>query len=648
MARVPASIARLFAPLNDYLSDPDVVRISIGGGAPLLVEGRGVSRREAIDYPPQALREGLEGLARRAGKAFDPDHPCLEVILNDGTHFLGLREPVVDAPLLTIQRPLARFTALEGLIEAGLLSGETATLLRAAIRGRLNIALVGATGSGLTSLAQALLAALPEHARVALLEESLEVELPQRAPLRLRPHHPGEGHPITNADLLYYAGLLNLDRLFIAEVQAQEAWEAARLLADRRVPVLMILPGVTADDAISRLEALALSSVGPEQGRAVPGLLSAGLDLVVTLGQIASLGQESARRVNRIYAVSPGQGRPQIIDLAKRDVFTYFQVNWGLSLERPEPKPEVFAAEGFQPKPFQGEVFAAQPFQEGASEGGLTPFSVEALGLPSAEPGPIHASALAPSTPPVRTNPPNPTASKPPVVSPPASKPPAVSPPAAPKTRRRFGAPEAEQFTAIFSLDDLMGVPERAPPTSPGGASEAAVLSMQIGAEMATPLLPNPLEEAPLDDYGAYPQEDARGPAAPVEAHPPADYQAYADYADADYANADYADADYANADYADYADADADALEDDSVEEEFSGVVDPYQPPPTEFIAIEAPAAPPPRHDAPFDALLHRFNAPQEDDLYGQPEPTVAEKLGERQDGGFSDLLKSLSEDKD
>ncbi len=312
MAPIPASLLRLFAPLEGLLTDPAVRRVFVDGPGRVFVERHGrVERLDAV-FASDALEAALEGLARRAGKVFDAARPSLEARLKDGTRFVALRPPAVaDGPVLAVVRPGGRTIDLGTMVRQGGLAEDAASLLAAAVAAGLNIAVVGPPGSGRTSFTEALASAIPIEGRIGVLEEFPELRLPGREPVRLVPSRgDGQGRGgVSVGDLLYCAGRLGLDRLLLGTVRWQDAWDAASVLARRAVPIILTLPGLTGVDAIARFEAVARAGAGPRE-RAVPGLLGAGLDLVVTLG-----GRPGARRVVGVDRIRPTPEGPRLVPL---------------------------------------------------------------------------------------------------------------------------------------------------------------------------------------------------------------------------------------------------------------------------------------------------------------------------------------------
>ena len=286
MAAIPGSLLKLFSPLNPLLTDPSVRRVLVDGPDRIYAERHGRLDRIDVTYSAEALNRALQELARRAGKTFDGQRPCLEAILKDGTRFLGLRAPVVvEGPVLCVIRPGGRTIDLDGLVRLGSLTSGAALLLERAMQIGLNLVVCGPAGAGRTTMMEALASAEPPDTRMALLEEFAELRLPGRRVLRMIPHRSERGgaSSVSLGDLLYCAGRMTVRRVLITEVRRVDAWDTLALLAARSSPVLLTLPGLTAADALARFEGLARASASGSRERAASGLVAAGLDLMVAV-----------------------------------------------------------------------------------------------------------------------------------------------------------------------------------------------------------------------------------------------------------------------------------------------------------------------------------------------------------------------------
>ena len=315
MGSIPSSLLRVFSPIEHLLDDPAVQRVMVDGPGRVFVERDGQVQRVPVAYGAAELDRSLRALAQRAGKPFDAQRPCLEAMLKDGTRFLALCSPVVEqGPVLAISRPGSHGCTLGAMVAGGGLSGAAADLLSVALRAGANLVVAGPPGGGRLRALEALCGELPADARIATLQDGGALELPGRAPIRLTPRKAeGEGRSVTGGDLLYCAGRMAVDRVVVTDLRLADAWDAASLLAGRAAPVLVGMPAMTTDDALSRFGALARASAARDRDRAVDGLLAAGLDLVVVVGRWGE-----APPVLSIDAIRAVDGRPTRVPIFER------------------------------------------------------------------------------------------------------------------------------------------------------------------------------------------------------------------------------------------------------------------------------------------------------------------------------------------
>ncbi|MCB9549448.1 MAG: Flp pilus assembly complex ATPase component TadA [Myxococcales bacterium] len=282
MAPIPASLLGLFGPVRDLLVDPTVRRVLVDGPDRLYVQRAGPPEPLQVRWPAPDLLKALTELAARAAKPFDEDSPCLEAMLKDGTRFLALRAPVVkEGPVLVIARP-APTRGAGGILAAHPAVRET---LATAMRAGLNVGVAGPPGPARDALLQVLVGMLSPVARVVVIDEDDALALGARPLIRLTPRR-GDGQSrrgVSVGDLVYSAGRLDPDRVIINQLRAHDGWEALALLSGRAAPVLIALAGRDAAGGLAWLAGLAAVGAGGGRDRGIPGLLAAGLDLVVTV-----------------------------------------------------------------------------------------------------------------------------------------------------------------------------------------------------------------------------------------------------------------------------------------------------------------------------------------------------------------------------
>src|SRR6185503_2137788 len=129
----------------------------------------------ALRLDERNLRVAIKNIARTCGDEISEAVPILDARLEDGSRVAAMFPPCsVNGPTLTI-RKFTRQYSLDDLIDVGTLTRHLATRLHAAILDRRNILISGGTGTGKTTLLNALASKIPDADRIALIEETSEI-----------------------------------------------------------------------------------------------------------------------------------------------------------------------------------------------------------------------------------------------------------------------------------------------------------------------------------------------------------------------------------------------------------------------------------------------------------------------------------------
>lgn len=150
------------------------------------------------------------------------DNPIIEGELEiDGSRFEGLTPPVVERPVFAIRKKAPQVFSLEDYVKQGTLSEEHRRAIESAVSLRRNILISGGTGSGKTTLTNAILLAItkscPDH-RIVIIEDTIELQSRAKNSVALR-----TSPTVTMQDLLRATMRLRPDRIVVGEVRGGEA-----------------------------------------------------------------------------------------------------------------------------------------------------------------------------------------------------------------------------------------------------------------------------------------------------------------------------------------------------------------------------------------------------------------------------------------
>jgi len=221
-------------PIQDLLIDPDITEVMVNaGGRRIFVERGGV-----VDPVPsrtvdeKLLTVAIKNIARTCGDEISEEEPILDARLEDGSRVAAMFPPCsVNGATLTIRRFSRRYS-LDALVDVGSVPLDAAVLLRKAVASRQNVLISGGTGTGKTTLLNALAATIPDTDRIALIEETSEIllEKPNYVRFEARKGRAPFGDtaplpPVTIADLLRATLRHRPDRIIVGEVRGAEAFD---------------------------------------------------------------------------------------------------------------------------------------------------------------------------------------------------------------------------------------------------------------------------------------------------------------------------------------------------------------------------------------------------------------------------------------
>jgi pilus assembly protein CpaF len=301
-----ARVVRLatgLGPLEPLLADPAVDEVMVNGPSEVWVERGGLLEPSSIRFGGEAeLMHAIERILAPLGRRVDEASPLCDARLADGSRVNVVIPPLaLSGPCLTIRRFRRHGFSLEDLIAGGTMAAPLADLLARCVRARASILVSGGTGSGKTTTLNALSGAIPAGERIVTIEDAAELRLRQRHVVRLesRPANVEGRGEVTIRGLVRNALRMRPDRIVVGEVRGGEALDMLMALNTGHEGSLTTVHANSPEDALRRVETLALmAGVGLPHG-AVREQVASALDLVVHQARTAS----GARRVESVAEV---------------------------------------------------------------------------------------------------------------------------------------------------------------------------------------------------------------------------------------------------------------------------------------------------------------------------------------------------------
>jgi pilus assembly protein CpaF len=295
-------------PLEVLLADPTVEEVMVNGPDRVYVERRGQIEPTDVAFAGEdELRNAIERILAPLGRRVDELSPMVDARLADGSRVNVVIPPLaIDGPALSIRRFGARRPGPDELVALGTLTSDQRRLLETAVAGRRSVLVSGGTGSGKTTMLNALSSFVLSRERVVTIEDAAELRLQQPHVVRLESRPAGvEGRgEVSIRDLLRNALRMRPDRIVIGEVRGAEALDLLTALNTGHDGALSTVHANSPADALSRLETLALMAGVGLPHAAVAEQVQRGIDLVVHLERRA----DGSRLVTEIAEVVRAAG----------------------------------------------------------------------------------------------------------------------------------------------------------------------------------------------------------------------------------------------------------------------------------------------------------------------------------------------------
>src|SRR5256884_2686175 len=290
-------------PIERLLSDDSVTEIMVNGPVDTWVERQGRLYQTPVRFNDDShLRRIINKMVAQVGRRIDESSPMVDARLPDGSRVNAVIPPLsLSGPLITIRKFANKRLDLREMIRLGTLSEETVDFLRRCIMAELNILISGGTGTGKTTLLNALSQSVPDSERIVTIEDAAELQLKQAHVLRLegRPKNiEGQGE-ITIRDLVRNSLRMRPDRIIVGEVRGAEALDMLQAMNTGHDGSLSTVHANAPRDALARIETMVLMAGFELPIRAIRHQVASALDLLVHLERL----EDGSRRVTAITEV---------------------------------------------------------------------------------------------------------------------------------------------------------------------------------------------------------------------------------------------------------------------------------------------------------------------------------------------------------
>jgi len=273
-------------PIEHLILDDAISEVMVNGHDHIFIERAGfIEPVQDVILGEKSLMVAVKNIARRLGDDISESKPILDSRLPDGSRVAAVIPPCsVDGVTLTIRKFNARHFGVEDLVQAGTLERWLANQLEGYVLSRKNILISGATGSGKTSMLNALGKFIPSDERVLLIEDTSEIHMGQDNLVRFEARQPQNGLPaVTIRDLLKASLRHRPDRLILGEIRGSEAFDLLQLLNTGHAGSLSTVHATSAKQALARFTSCVLQSGVDLPYRAVKTNVGDSVNVVVHL-----------------------------------------------------------------------------------------------------------------------------------------------------------------------------------------------------------------------------------------------------------------------------------------------------------------------------------------------------------------------------
>jgi pilus assembly protein CpaF len=315
------TLLSFLAPVRPYLDDPKVSEIMINGPNQIFIEKGGrLTLTDARFSSLEALNSALRNIAQFVGKMVDEDHPILEARLPDGSRIEAVIPPAApDGPDVAIRRFFKETLTVQRLIDFGSLTHDAAATLDSLVALKQNVVVAGGTGSGKTSMLNALSSFIPDGERIVIIEDSRELQLQRQHVVQLEAR-PGDAKgkgKVAIRDLFRATLRMRPDRIVVGEIRGGESLDLVQAMTSGHGGCLTTVHATYPHDTLTRLETMALMSDVELPLSALRIQLASAINIIVQTSRLSD-GSRKVTHVSEVRGYDPAEGNFKIVNLFER------------------------------------------------------------------------------------------------------------------------------------------------------------------------------------------------------------------------------------------------------------------------------------------------------------------------------------------
>jgi pilus assembly protein CpaF len=297
-----------FGPIEPLLKDPTINDILINTHKQCFVERFGKLYETTVHFKDEAhLLRIINRIVAGIGRRVDESQPMVDARLPDGSRVnIAIRPIAVDGPLVSIRKFSDKPFSMDRLLEVGSLRPQMNDVLKAAAQGKISMIISGGTGSGKTTMLNALSNYIPSGERLITIEDAAELQLqqPHVGRLETRPMNTEGKGEVRMRDLVKNALRMRPDRIIIGECRSDEAFDMLQAMNTGHEGSMTTIHANNPRDALKRLEQMVSMAGMPMPGNAIRSQIASAIRIVIQLQRLP----DGKRRVTSIGEITGMEG----------------------------------------------------------------------------------------------------------------------------------------------------------------------------------------------------------------------------------------------------------------------------------------------------------------------------------------------------
>jgi len=295
-------------PLEPLLADDSVTDILVNGAKQIYVERKGKLELTDVTFrDDNHVMQICMRIVSKVGRRVDESSPLCDARLEDGSRVNIIIPPLaIDGPSISIRKFAKQKITLDKMVGQGNISASMATVLQIAGRAQLNILISGGTGSGKTTMLNALSRQIDAAERVVTIEDAAELQMQQPHVVRLETRPPnleGDGE-VTMRDLVKNALRMRPDRIILGEVRSSEAVDMLQAMNTGHEGSMCTIHANNPREALTRLENMVGMAGINLPSKAVRTQIASALDIIIQVSRM----RDGMRRVTHVSEVVGMEG----------------------------------------------------------------------------------------------------------------------------------------------------------------------------------------------------------------------------------------------------------------------------------------------------------------------------------------------------